>query len=278
MHHLEQTCCNLCGSDRWQHLYRNFELDIIRCQECGLTYAGPLRLTPAASWQRYNPDYFWYEYLPSLGVMQGQFNLADFDVRYAPMLDLLQGYRWLGRLLEVGCGVGFFLKAAERAGWDVVGLEVSEVAVNFVRDTLKLDIQCGTVETVSLPQATCDVIAMFDVIEHLFDPHKTLSQIYRLLRPDGVLVITTPNINALSHFVLGESWAVLSPAEHLYYFSERTLMKTLQKPGFTAVKFDRCFTGQGVYQTINPHHNQAPIAPRAKIYTWLVQDYGSQVF
>jgi 2-polyprenyl-3-methyl-5-hydroxy-6-metoxy-1,4-benzoquinol methylase len=237
-----------------------------------------MRLTPEASWQRYNPDYFWHEYLPSIGVVQRQFNLSDFDTRYAPMLHLLQHYRQSGKLLEVGCGAGFFLKAAERAGWDVTGVEVSQAAVDFARESLHLNVQSGTVETVPLPTNAFDVIALFDVIEHLFDAHSTLQKIHQLLRPSGVLVISTPNINALSRFILDSTWAVLSPFEHLYYFSEKTLKQTLRKAGFSHLHFERCFTGQGLYQTMNPHHNQAPIAPRSKIYIWFVKTHGARVF
>jgi SAM-dependent methyltransferase len=274
---LEQTTCNLCGSDRWRLMYRKFNLDIVRCKDCGLVYAGPLRLTPEASWLRYSPDYFHNEYLPALGIFDGQFDLSLFDGRYAHLLQHVREYRSLGALFEIGCGAGFFLKAAERAGWKVAGLEVSQAAVEFARGSLGLDIQRSTVEEATLPADTFDVVAMLDTIEHLFDPAATLRATHRLLRPGGAALITTPNINSLSRVCLGEPWAVLSPAEHLYYFAEGTLSRMLQLAGFTNVRFDRHYAGQGLYETMNPPHNQAPDARRTKLYTRLVNTIGRRV-
>ncbi len=143
---LEQTNCNLCGSERWRPMYHKFDLDIVRCKDCGLVYAGPLRLTPEASWMRYSPDYFHKEYLPALGIFDDQFDLSRFDARYAYLLHHVHRYLSIGTLFEIGCGAGFFLKAAERAGWRVGGLEVSEAAVEFAGRSLGLDVQRSTVE------------------------------------------------------------------------------------------------------------------------------------
>ncbi len=108
---------------------------------------------------------------------------------------------------------------------------------------------------------------MLDTIEHLFDLVSTLRVMHRLLRPGGAVLITTPNINALSRMCLGQPWAVISPAEHLYYFAEGTLGRMLQLAGFTAVRFDRHYAGQGLYETMNPPHTHAPDARRTKLHT-----------
>ena len=61
---------------------------------------------------------------------------------------------------------------------------------------------------------------MFDVIEHLFDPRSVLTAIARALVPGGLMVISTPNYDSASRHLLGVDWAVLSPLEHVYYFTE----------------------------------------------------------
>jgi SAM-dependent methyltransferase len=146
--------------------------------------------------------------------------------------------------------------------------------VEFARDKLGLQVQPAAVEDADLPVASYDVIAMFDVIEHLSNPRGTLAHILSLLRPGGWLVIATPNIEALSRRFLGESWAVLSPAEHLYYFSQATLGQVLRRAGYGAVWFDRHYAGGGLYETMYPRHNQAPNSWRARSYTWLVDHLG----
>src|SRR5690606_25886913 len=114
-----------------------FGHDIGRCRRCGLVYATP-RAAPEIIRARYSPDYFWREYLPALGVVEGRYVLEQFDVRYGPLLGLLGPPR--GRLLEIGCGAGFFLKGAERLGWRVLGVEVSEDARRFACERLGLQV------------------------------------------------------------------------------------------------------------------------------------------
>ena len=99
---------------------------------CGLVYANP-RAPREVILARYSGDYFWKEYLPALGVLDGKYDLSQFDARYAPLLGLL-GPATGRRLLEIGCGAGFFLKSAERRGWRVTGIELSEAASQFASE------------------------------------------------------------------------------------------------------------------------------------------------
>jgi 2-polyprenyl-3-methyl-5-hydroxy-6-metoxy-1,4-benzoquinol methylase len=271
---MERVVCTLCHTDRTRPRYRKFNLEIVQCRNCGLVYAGPDRLTREETWTRYNPNYFQDEYLPALGVVNGQFNLAEFDQRYARPLAMIRPFRQYGTLLEVGCGAGFFLKAAERDGWDVQGIEVMDAGITFAQERLGLRVQRGVLEELEFPPASFDVIALFEVIEHLSTPITTLERIWHLLRPGGWLIITTPNIDALSCHMLGSAWAVLSPAEHLYYFNQNTLGQTLRRAGYGSVWFDRHYAGGGLYETMYPEHNQAPTAVRSRAYTWLVRRFG----
>jgi hypothetical protein len=106
--------CAICASAHTRILYAKWGYAIGRCVECGLVYVNP-RAPQTAILARYNRDYFWSEYLPALGVVDGQYDLTRFDARYEPLLRLL-GPSCDRRLLEIGCGAGFFLKAAERSG------------------------------------------------------------------------------------------------------------------------------------------------------------------
>jgi hypothetical protein len=115
---------------------------------------------------------------------------------------------------------------------------------------------------------------MFDVIEHLFDPRAVLEATRRALVPGGLLVVSTPNFRALSRFVLGVEWAVLSPLEHLYYFTERTLTSLIDACGFTGVAFEHRYRGWGPMETMNYQYTHAPGARRARLYGAAVTRYG----
>ena len=271
---MERINCNLCGSDQTKHMFTKFKLGIVRCRNCGLVYAGPERLTREETWARYNPHYFHEEYLPALGITDERIDLEFFDRRNARPLAMVRPFRQLGTLFEVGCGGGLFLKSAERDGWQVQGIEVMDAGVAFARERLGLNVRSETIETTNVAPASCDVVVMMEVIEHLSDPTDTLRRVIQLLRPGGWLLITTPNIEAISRYALGECWAVLSPAEHLYYFSQDSLGQMLRRAGYGTVWFDRHYADQGLYETMFPTHNQAPESPRARAYTAAVNRFG----
>jgi SAM-dependent methyltransferase len=244
-----------------------------RCLSCGLIYANP-RAPAAKILARYSPDYFWHEYLPSLGVVDGKYDLAPFDARHALLLRML-GERTRGRrLLEIGAGAGFFLKAATRAGWTVAGIELSEEAARFARERLELDVGSVPAESMAVADRSYDAVAMFEVIEHLFDPRAVLLAAARALGPQGTLVVSTPNYDAASRHMLGIDWAVLSPLEHVYYFREESLRRLLEATGFTDVVFERVHAMWGPMETANFRYTHAPGGWRARTAEVLVRGGG----
>lgn len=254
--------CAICGATRTRRLYTKSGYDIGRCVRCGLVYANP-RAPRETILGRYSSDYFWKEYLPALGVVDGDYDLSRFDARYAPLLELL-GPASGRRLLEIGSGAGFFLKSAERRGWSVTGVELSEEASRFARERLGLDIRREPAEKLAVPAASFDAAVMFDTIEHLFDPRAVLTSIARALVPGGQLLVSTPNFLALGRRLLGPSWAVLSPLEHMFYFEEKTLMRLVQECGFTGVHFVRRHAAWNVQETMNFMNTHAPGRWRAR--------------
>jgi SAM-dependent methyltransferase len=268
------VACAVCGGIRTNALYVKSGYAIGRCAQCGLIYANP-RAPEAAILGRYSPDYFWNEYLPSLGVVDGTFDLMRFDARHASILKMIADEAPGRRLLEVGCGAGFFLKAAARAGWQVEGIELSAEASRFAVERLALSIRRERAEDAPIAAASFDAAAMFDVIEHLFDPRAVLAAIARALAPGGTLVISTPNIDAASRYLLGPDWAVLSPLEHVYYFSEDSLRRLLEATGFSDVRFVREHVMWGPQETINFRYTHAPGGLRARLTEWIVRSGGA---
>jgi len=258
----ELVPCAVCGGLETRELYRKHGHVIGRCTSCGLVYANP-RAPAAAILARYSADYFWKEYLPALGVVEGRYDLQWFDARYAPLLRLL-GESSGRKLLEVGCGAGFLLRAAERSGWRVTGIELSEEGSRFARERLGLDVRREQAEHTTFAPGTFDAAVMFDTIEHLFDPRAVLRSVSQALVPGGTLLVSTPNFNALSRHVLGPDWAVLSPLEHLYYFEERTLAALLDACDFEDVRFVREHAAWTPQETMNHRFSHAPDGLRAR--------------
>src|SRR5205085_1830479 len=119
---VESVPCALCGGTFTRPYLAKLGLKLVKCLRCGLVYCNP-RLSAEDNAVRYNPDYFHNEYLPSVSPPPGV-DLGTFvDDRFRPTIALLEkSGTTRGRLLEIGTGAGFFLKAAARAGWDAYGL------------------------------------------------------------------------------------------------------------------------------------------------------------
>jgi ubiquinone/menaquinone biosynthesis C-methylase UbiE len=130
----------------------------------------------------------------------------------------------------VGAYTGVFVEIAAQHGWDAWGVEPSRWAVERARDR-DLQMVQGTLETADLPESHFDVVTMWDVIEHLTDPREALRQAHRLLKPGGLLVVHTIDIESLFARLMGPRWPWLMEM-HIYYFSRRTLREMLKKCGF----------------------------------------------
>ena len=102
-----------------------------------------------------------------------------------------------GFLLDVGCGLGFFLRTIQRArpSWTIHGYEMSGAAVQWAHDHNRLEgvVRKGRVEDAAIEPGSVDIITMWDVIEHLPKPQPLLVHLRRLLKPGGFLFIQTPN-------------------------------------------------------------------------------------
>lgn len=245
-------------------LYCKGGLPISQCQQCGLVQANP-RLSQEEIWQRYSPNYFWEEYMPAHGAANGEYNQALHRARNLHLIKLLAPFKQNGRLLEVGCAAGFMLKVAHEEGWQVQGVELMESAVAYAQEKLNLDVQAGTLGEAQFEPQSFDGVAMIETVEHLLDPTAVLLQVHELLRPGGGLLVAVPNQASLMKTLLGESWSILSPAEHLYYFTAETMEALLKKVGFKTVTFVWQLSGQPAVEILNPHHSNTPHSMRSRM-------------
>ncbi|MEK7463115.1 MAG: class I SAM-dependent methyltransferase [Patescibacteria group bacterium] len=140
------------------------------------------------------------------------------------------------KLLDIGCGPGFFLAEAQKNGFEVYGLEPSLEGCGFARKNLKLkNIVCGS--AINLDgnfHGNFDVISAFDVIEHVLDPIQFLKNINKKLNPEGLVVITTPLIDSLFAKLLGNKWYALIPS-HLTYFTGNSFEDICESLGFVII-------------------------------------------
>jgi 2-polyprenyl-3-methyl-5-hydroxy-6-metoxy-1,4-benzoquinol methylase len=146
------------------------------------------------------------------------------------------------RLLEIGCSHGGFLELAELAGFSVTGIELSPWVVEFARKSFGVDVRTGPIERQGFQSGSFDAICMFDVLEHLQDPVRTLECCAQALTPNGVLLVQTPQYPVRTDFdKLQEEnhpfLKMLLPDEHLFLFSAESVKKLLNEVGFSTYEF-----------------------------------------
>lgn len=136
------------------------------------------------------------------------------------------------RLLDVGCAQGELAAAAVRGGYEVAGVDVNEAAIARAREQVPAaTFHCGPLDP-DVVGTGWDVVTMFDFIEHVRDPVNTVARAASVLRPGGVVVISTPRVGSLVHRATGGLWPQYRE-EHLVLFSDGGLRQVLEKAGFS---------------------------------------------
>ena len=134
-------------------------------------------------------------------------------------------------VLDIGCSGGATVKAANDMGWEASGVDISQGAVDFCR---KQGLDCHKIDGTALPFAdnTFDLVTNWHVIEHVADVRKTLAEWQRVLKPDGVMILETPDSTCWKANRLGAEYKKFWPPEHLYTFDRDNLSSILESSGF----------------------------------------------
>jgi len=135
-----------------------------------------------------------------------------------------------GRLLDIGCGDGAFIKAAMTWGFNAIGVEPNAATARQAQSG-GLEVHLGTLSDLAFPPESFDVVTLFHVIEHVPSPRSELTEIRRILSRTGLLVIETPNIDTPWFKVLRSRWRQFIP-DHYYFFTPDTLDRLLAEVGF----------------------------------------------
>ena len=219
----ERMCCPICGAAR-EPLPGSCP-DAWFCGRCRHTFIG--RLPPADVVERIYDDY-------GYDAVDRAAPPAFLDVILGEVVDSFLDHRRTGRLLDVGFGEGGFLRVARARGWETHGVEMSAPAVELAVQRRLGTVHHGDFRTLPLPEAGFDVVIMSELIEHLPEPIEFLRRAGTLLRPGGLLYITTPHGRGLSGRFLKASWSLLCPPDHLQLFSVDSMRRLLADAGFHA--------------------------------------------
>lgn len=241
----ETPVCILCGGSNHKPLITTFdyemecdiEFTVVRCDDCGLCFLSPRPILSQII-EYFYPD----DYLCFVRGDQGEASQPGFVERLldeqcnGPRRKTLK--RFFGdreiSVLDVGCGDGYLLQHfRNKTDWDIRGLEPnSKMAELLVKAGFHVD--CGLLEDIAYPEASFDAVILTHVLEHTDNPLNMLKEIYRILKPDGLLLVEVPNFNAFSRKFMRRYWWGYHLPRHTYHYTLETLEKLGQAAGLTA--------------------------------------------
>lgn len=216
------TECLICKSTKLKSMKDYKIAHLCQCKDCGFVFSQqiPKEIELVNHYNQYTRN----DYLSPLTIK-----------RYNELLDKFEKYRKKNKLLDVGCGIGYFLEEAQKRGWEVHGTEYTDEAIKICKEK-GINMKKGKLNPANYNFEEFDVITSFEVIEHINNPIDELSNFNSLLGKKGLVYITTPNFNSILRYRLKAEYNVICYPEHLSYYTPKTLKKLFTNVGFKTYK------------------------------------------
>ncbi|MDR2617560.1 MAG: class I SAM-dependent methyltransferase [Treponema sp.] len=233
--------CALCGALSFKPALKCEGFAYTRCACCGLVQMNPQPLAAEVG-RRYGEahgeDYLAYELKnerPFLELQLLALKDAGFWDFEAELIKRRPQGRGKPRVLDIGCATGTLLAELRDRGWDCTGVEICGPEAAYARKERGLDVRSRPLEENRFPENYFDAVLASHLIEHLNNPGSLVREALRILAPEGVFIVTTPNIAGFQARLFRSSWRS-AIFDHLYLFSIKTLSTLLRQQGFIIEK------------------------------------------
>jgi SAM-dependent methyltransferase len=225
--------CALCGNSSFKPLLSCEGFSYVKCINCGLVQINPQPLATGVE-SRYKEffgsDYLEYELKNEAAFLELQkLSLADAGF-YKIEKDMLERKGRPSHVIDIGCATGAALAFLGDRGWQTTGVEISPSA-EYARNERGLEVFSLSLEECQFPDESFDLALASHLLEHLNEPGRFISEVWRILRPGSRLMLTTPNISGFQAKLFGSRWRS-AIFDHLYLFSVRTLKAMLKQANF----------------------------------------------
>lgn len=224
--------CLACDNPNHERYHLMAGFDLMRCIRCGFVFTRNIPSGEALEqyYRKKNNKHGSGQYQPKRNLLR--------TLKYRGFAAYLKGIcrrRDRIRLLELGCSDGDLLEAVNgNARFTATGLDYTENSIAYCRsqgyDAIRSDL-----ESACFPADEFDVVVALHVVEHFQDPVRSVSEIFRVLRPGGYFFAVVPCISHIKARLAGRRWKYLGPPGHLWYFTTRSLSKFVERIGFQTV-------------------------------------------
>ena len=195
----------------------------VKCRNCHLIYVNPIE-----KGSKINEDYSQRKSVDASIIRESRLRATKSQV------ELIKRYKKGTNLLDIGCGEAFFLFNASKAGYVAKGIELSQDAAAYAKSEFGLDVETKPLEELQLPENHFDVVTLWVVLEHVPHPLTILKEVHRILKPGGLLAVSTPNIGSVLAKTLGKRWWEIRRV-HINQFTTKSLMDILKNAEFKNV-------------------------------------------
>jgi 2-polyprenyl-3-methyl-5-hydroxy-6-metoxy-1,4-benzoquinol methylase len=217
--------CPTCGSSDCRDELDKDHMRLVRCTRCDLVYVSPT--FDEAHYKSVYTSADYQDIVRDLGINSHAYRVERFgSERVALMAPHLS--TGTPRYLDVGCSTGFVVEAARDTGWNAIGIDLNPSAVEF-GVSRGLDLRTVALEDAGFEPESFDAVSLFDVLEHLLDPVRTLRACARLLAPGGIVFLYVPNYDSASRLLMGKDAHFIWPTHHLNYYTPVTIRDLLSR-------------------------------------------------
>ncbi|MFQ5713598.1 MAG: class I SAM-dependent methyltransferase [Candidatus Scalinduaceae bacterium] len=219
------SSCPVCKTREREPELTSFGISIVRCNSCKVRYATKVPLNPSDFYDgEVYLDHARDSYMKNVEFRKKRFGTERLEIISRHLPDSRHTPK---RLLDVGCGTGWFIEIVQESGYEVQGIELGKELRDWTRKRLNVVIWDCTLSEIPETE-TYDAITMFDLIEHVADPVKLLRDARERLNPEGIILVFTPNYDSLGITLMKENSSQIAPVDHLVYFTPPSISKAAE--------------------------------------------------
>lgn len=224
-----EATCATCGTKVFEKLVELNDYNIVRCLSCDLIFVDPIPSFEHDSFHELSSDFYYTAQQLEIDQEKKNWSEKEFLLQSKVWSELIPASREK-TLLDVGCGSGLYVHAANKHGWKSTGCDIDKELVDLGNSKLNVELHHADLLQCRYASNSFDVVRLKFVLEHLPNPFEILSEVHRILKPGGLVFIVVPNeegtINQF-HLSMGRRkngrWGTLTPPHHLHAFSPSTL-------------------------------------------------------
>lgn len=267
---MEKINCPICDGSNFTFILKGKdnlhnmegEFDIVRCANCGFLLTNPR--PNSEDIKKYYPDEYGpyklnFKQVAKIATLRKNFNWLFKMIDTKATLDINLGQKH-AKVLEIGCGAGNFLYELKllHPDWIISGTDFSEKSISTLKNH-DIDVFVSDLTKIPSPSKSYDCIYGWMVVEHIHNLNQALSEVYRVLKDDGKFCFSVPNAGSWEFKYFGRYWLALHLPNHLYHFTEETILKLLEKNGFKVEKIIHQRTFANLFLSAKNIINDSPM-------------------